>query len=417
MTVLNLKKGLPSHNEAEQRALGAVLLEPAFAIPHVLGYLASEDFYQPAHKIIFEAMLTLHKAGVGIDPLTVIDAIGDKSLESVGGGSYVEWLLQAQPTAANVRYYAKILRRETERRKTILKCADDIENAYTEKSLPAKGLTKLATVLEDVLADAYTAGTDGRYAGYATGFEGLDEYFSGLHPGELYIVAGRPSMGKSALTTQIANNIYLAGGRVAFFPIEVGLKGFARNIASMHTLTDTWKLRGGKGHHQSEVEQTSLIAYLELQRKGVFVTSIAKTPRGVETVLRDMISEHGGLDAVLIDHLQEMFPDKQSGRDTRHYEIENILSEIRRMAREFNVPIILAAQVGRAAEGREPTIAEIKDCGSIEIIADVILIIHGERGTGSRTLNVAKHRNGQTGKITLWLQGECLRFSEGGGGK
>lgn len=414
MNVLNLKKGLPSHNEAEQCALGAVLLEPALAIPHVLGYLTSEDFYQPAHKAIFEAMLATHRAGVAIDPITLCDTLKNKDLQSVGGFSYIGWLSEAIPTAANVKYYAKILRRETERRKTILKCADDIESAYVDKSLPSKGFTKLATVLEDVLADAYTAGTDGRYAGYATGFEGLDEYFSGLHPGELYIVAGRPSMGKSALTAQIADNIYGMGGRVAFFPIEVGLKGFARNIASMHTSTDTWKLRGGKGHHQSEAEQTSLLAYLELQRKGVFVTSIAKTPRGVETVLRDMISEHGGLDAVFIDHLQEMCLDKQSGRDTRHYEIEHILAEIRRMAREFTVPIVLAAQVGRSSEGREPTIAEIKDSGSIEQIADVVLIIHGERGTGSRTLNVAKHRNGQTGKITLWLQGEHLRFSERG---
>ena len=121
-----------------------------------------------------------------------------------------------------------------------------------------------------------------------------------------------------------------------------------------------------------------------------------------------------GIDAVFIDHLQEMCLDKQSGRDTRHYEIEHILAEIRRMAREFTVPIVLAAQVGRSSEGREPTIAEIKDSGSIEQIADVVLIIHGERGTGSRTLNVAKHRNGQTGKITLWLQGEHLRFSERG---
>ena len=137
----------------------------------------------------------------------------------------------------------------------------------------------------------------------------------------------------------------------------------------------------------------------------------SKTAHGVENVLREMISAHGGLDVVFIDHLQEMVPDKPAWSGKRNYEIENILIELRRMAREFNIPVILAAQVGRSAEGREPALSEIKDSGSIEQIADCVMIIHGEgRGSGTRTIHVAKHRNGATGRVNLFLQGEVLKF-------
>ena len=411
MTVLKLNKGLPFHNEAEQCVLGAIFINPAFAIPHTLGYLIKEDFYNDIHRNIFEAMQKIHRSGGVIDVVTVFDLIPDDKLAAIGGALYLGYIADSTPTAANVKYYARILRRETERREKIIKAADDIEKAYAENAMPSKGFVRMAEVLEDVLADAYAATTEGRYAGYASGFDNLDEYLGGFKPGELYIIAGRPSQGKSALCAQMADNIFGMGGRVAFFPLEVGKQGLARNIAAMHTETEVWKLRHGKGGHQSDGEQTALLAYLELQRGGVFNISGNKTARGVETVLREMISEHGGLDVVVIDHLQEMAPDKQSWGGKRHYEIETTLVELRRMARELNIPIILAAQVGRSAEGREPTLSEIKDSGSVEQIADCVLIIHGEaRGTGLRTIHVAKHRNGATGRVSLYLQGEILKF-------
>lgn len=409
-----LNRGLPYHTEAEQAVLGAILIHPAIAIPHTLGYLNAEDFYIPAHREIFSAMLTLHRAGQPIDIVLLVPYLRDNiALDAVGGCSYLAVLTEQTPTAENVKYYARLLKGETNRRKRILRATEEIEKAYTLRQEPAKGFYPLADVLEAVLEDNYATTTEGRYSGYTTGFETLDGFLGGLHKGEVYIIAGRPSHGKSALCTQVGNHIFLLGGRVAFFPLEAGLRGQARNIAAMHTQVEGWKLRAGKGSYQTPDEMAALIAYRDLQRTGIFNLSLAKTPHKMETVLREMVAQHGGFDVIILDHLQEMLPSDNNKWTPRHLQIEGILQEIRRMAREFEVPVILAAQIGRNAEGREPTLAEIKDSGSIEQIADVVLIIHGEsRGTGARTLTVAKNRGGATGKLNLWLQGEILRFRE-----
>ena len=198
-----------------------------------------------------------------------------------------------------------------------------------------------------------------------------------------------------------------------FFPLEVGKKQLARNLTAMSTRTETWKLKKGMGRLHTEAESAAVIAYFNAQQKGIFLLSTSKTPKGIDTAIREAIAEHGGVDIIFIDHLQELLPDGNDKWSQRHYQLETILQDLRRMAREYNIPVVLAAQVGRASEGREPTIAEIKDSGSIEQIADVILILHGDnRGTGARTINVAKYRNGPTGKITLHLCGEYLRFEE-----
>lgn len=411
---VQLNRGLPFKNESEQAVLGSLLLDPINAVPHTLGYLQPNDFHVPAHRIIFEAMMRLHRRGDPLDIVLIIKEIGDSDkLTGVGGFSYLGALIEMTPTAANVKYYAKIIKAETDRRQRILQAAEDIEDAFRRPRAVGKGFVKLADVLHGVMEEAYSNATQGRYSGFSTGFAAVDEHLGGLQRGELYIVAGRPSQGKSALCTQIASNIFQAGGRVAFFPLEAGLKGQTRNLASMATEIDGWKLRVGKGNYQTDAESAQLRAYLDVQRQGVFTLSGAKTPHDINAVLREILVDHGGLDAIFIDHLQEM-QSSDSGKFTpRHLQIESILQDIRVVAREFAIPVILAAQIGRAAEGREPTLAEIKDSGSIEQIADVVMIIHGqERGAGLRTLNIAKNRNGSTGKGNLWLEGKYLKFTE-----
>lgn len=408
---LLLNKGLPYHAESEQAVLGAILLDPIFSIPHTIGYLTDEDFFVPLHKRIFGLMRDMHRSGVAIDTMLLSERFSHSG--GAEGLAYIVALMEDCPTAANVRYYARLLRRETERRRRILKGTADIAAAYADDTAPAKGYVMLADVLEDVLTDTYALASLGRYSGYTTGFDGLDNFLFGLQTSELYIVAGRPSMGKSVLCAQMAAHIGGLGGRVAYFPLENGARGLARNMAAMSTRTAVWKLRRGKAINQTEEEQGALSSYLQAQRKGCFVISMAKTPAGVAKTLHDMVAEQGGVDVVFIDHLQEMFPDSADKWGKRHYQLEEVLQDIRLLARDFNVPVILAAQVGRSSEGREPTIAEIKDSGSIEQIADVVLIIHGaERGSGARTITVAKHRNGAVGKIQLNLTGECLRLEE-----
>ena len=408
-------RGLPFHAESEQAVLGAILLDPIFAIPHTIGYLTDEDFFIPLHRRIFGLMRDMHRGGVAMDTMLLSERLKNSGVSMPATATeYIVGLMEFCPTAGNVRYYARLLRRESDRRRRILKATADIAAAYTDDTAPAKGYVLLADVLEDVLTDTYARSTMGRYSGYTTGFNGLDEFMAGLQQGELYIVAGRPSMGKSVLCAQIAGHISGMGGRVAYFPLENGATGLVRNMAAMSTHTAAWKLRSGKAANQTEDEKGSLCAYLQEQRKGCFVISMAKTPAGVEKTLYDMCAAHGGVDVVFIDHLQEMFPSQTDKWAKRNYQLEGVLQDIRLLARSFNVPVILAAQVGRSSEGREPSIAEIKDSGSIEQIADVILVIHGpERGSGQRTITVAKNRNGAVGKINLRLHGDYLRLEEG----
>lgn len=412
MSVVKLQKGLPYHTEAEQCVLGAVLLDPPFAIPHVLGCLTAEDFHHLPHKAILEAMLNLHRSNVAIDPITVADTVKKESLDSVGGPSYPAILLDMIPTAANVSYYVRILQRETERRKRILKAANEIETAYGDTVIPSKNYVKLADVLEEVLLDSYAIAAEGRSAGYVTGFDNLDRHLGGFYPSEIYVIGGRTSMGKSAMCAQISAYIKNCGGRIAFFPIEVGAHGLARNIAAQENKIEPWKMRGYKGYHQTEDEVRALTAYLTLQKQGRFFIGKSNTIPGIEKALRSIVAEEGGVDILFIDHLQELHTGKPWQK--RHYEIEEVLVELRRIAREFNIPIVLAAQINRGAEGREPTLADLKDSGSIEQIADVVMLLHGERDSLERVLNVAKHRNGRTGKIRLSLEGKYLTFTEEG---
>lgn len=411
MDLFKLNKGLPFQNEAEQSVIGAILTEPLFVIPQTLGYLTPDDFYQPTHRAIFNAMSKIHKRGEPIDAVTLTKELKGHVSHDCWG--YLAVLVEQLATTANVKYYVRILRAETERRRRILKATEEIESAYTGESTVSRGYVRLAEVLETVMEESYMTSSAGRMSGYETGFPTLDGFLGGLQKGELYIVAGRPSQGKSTLCTQIANHVYRMGARVAYFPLEAGYKAQARNIAAMDTQTEVWKLRTGKGLNQTPEQTDALLEYLNIQRAGVFNMSLAKTSKGVESVLREMVSEHNGLDVVVVDHLQEMQAEKNDYFGKRHLQLENILQDLRRMAREFQIPVILAAQVGRAAEGREPTLAEIKDSGSIEQIADVVMIIHGaQRGSGSRIVNVAKNRNGATGKVALFLNGEILRFEE-----
>lgn len=407
-----LNQGLPYHTESEQVVLGCLILDPTFTVPHVLGYLQEEDFYIEAHKTIFRACQKLHKENLPIDTVTVIDLIqGDPSLKQVGGASYVGELVAQVPTVQNVQYYAKRLRVETERRNRILNAVKDIEDAYEEEVLPKKSYTPVSEVIESVLEDIY-APTD-RMHGFSTGFWEIDSYLDGLVPGRLYVIGGRPSHGKSALSTQIALHIKNSGGRVVFFPLETGKKMFAKNLLAVGTQTPYHKLKAGEGKKHSEEEIDNIVNFMRIQKEGHFFVGTARSPQRIEQTLKEILADKGGFDVLFIDHLQEMVLDGDDRFLKRHYQIEKILQSLRKIAREFEIPVVLCAQLGRSAEGKKPTLAEIKDSGSIEQIADVILLIHAEsRGSGWRNIEVAKNRYGHVGELRLYLRGECLKFED-----
>lgn len=399
--------------EAEQSCLGAILLEPSFAIPAVMGLLVEDDFFHQAHKNIFKAICRLHKSHSVIDLNTVIDSLRSVDFSSVGGIGYLGELANNTPTARNVAYYAKIVKRESERRKRILRAMGEIEHALDSNNAvtPGKTYQTMKEVLDSVVDEMFES-TGQRLSGVSTGVDGFDDFFDGIQKGKLYIIGGRPSMGKSLLSTQIAANIKLEGGKIAFFPLEVGVKTFTRNMLSNISGVEVWKYRKGRGENHSDMDKEMMYQGLNKIIEGQIFLSEKNTPFGVEEVLKEILAETGTLDAVFIDHLQEMKSDNK--QVNRNYQLEEALKELRRIAREYDVPIVLAAQIGRGAEkeNREPTIADIRDSGSIEQIADVIILLHGKREEMSRVAKVAKNREGATGQIRIILRPECLRAKE-----
>jgi replicative DNA helicase len=399
--------------EAEQSSLGAILLEPSYAIPVVMGLLNEDDYFHQTHKSIFRAVCKLHKGQTAIDLNTVIDAVKPVDFSSVGGIGYLAELTDNTPTARNVGYYAKIVKRESERRKRILRAVGDIEHALDDNNAvtPGKTFTTMKEVLDSVVDEMFET-TGQRLSGVSTGIDGFDDFFDGLQKGKLYIIAGRPSMGKSLISTQIAANIKLEGGKIAFFPLEVGAKTFTRNMLSNISGVEVWKYRKGRGDRHSDMDKEMMYDGLSKLIEGQIFLGEKNTPFGVEEVLKEVLAETGTLDAVFIDHLQEMKSDNK--QVNRNYQLEDALKEIRRIARDYDVPIILAAQIGRGSEkeNREPTIADIRDSGSIEQIADVIILLHGKREEMSRVAKVAKNREGATGQIRITLRPECLRAKE-----
>jgi len=434
-TGLIQQKTQPFNIEAEISVLGSMLLDNE-AINLVTEILRTDNFYKTSHQYIFDTIVNLYSKNNAVDLVILKDELKKQSLlEKVGGAEYLMELEESVPLASNVEYYAKIVREKTIKRDLITATAKIQQEAYND-SLESDELLDIAekeifditqrkfssptTKLFNILHDTFDHisnlhDREGRLTGVSTGYYDLDDITSGLQNSELIIIAARPSMGKSSLVLNIAEH---AGTKekkpTLIFSMEMSAQQVAQNILCSTAKIDAHLLRTGK-LDDNQFSNLSL-AMGDLSESEIFIDD---TPGlgllELRAKARRLKLQHN-IQMIIVDYLQLMEGRKA---ENRQQEISGISRGLKALARELEVPVIAVSQLNRSVETREghtPRMSDLRESGSIEQDADVIILLHREdyydptKRPGEVDLNIAKQRNGPTGKVKLTFLREILRF-------
>ncbi len=434
----------PYSQEAEQSVLGALMLDHR-AWDRIIDHVSSLDFYRNEHRLIFTAMEQLAKRSHPFDMLTVAEVLKEfGQLESVGGESYLFELANNTPTAANVVAYAEIVRERSVLRQLIEIGTDIAENAFNPDGRVTKELLDEAErrvfkvseqrtrgvgpiPINDLLAKTadridtlYHAGN--AFTGLPTGFIDFDDMTSGLQSGDLVIVAGRPSMGKTTFAMNIAEYAAMhstkEGGKpVLIFSMEMPAESLVMRMLSSLGRVDQHRVRTGKLNDSEWPRITSAISMLSEVKMYIDDTP-SLTPTEVRSRARRVAREHGGLGLVVIDYLQlmQVFGTKEN----RTTEISEISRSLKALAKELHVPVMALSQLNRSLEQRQnrrPVMSDLRESGAIEQDADLIAFIYRDEvynedspEKGVAEIIIAKQRNGPIGKVNLTFLGQFTRF-------
>jgi replicative DNA helicase len=431
---------LPPHNlEAEQSVLGALLIDRD-AIIRVASFLRPADFYRAAHAYVYEAVLSLYNRREPADVVTLVDELTRQDrLDAVGGESYLVELLAATPTSVHVEYYARIVARTAIRRRLIEAGGEIVRIGYDDSEEVEEALDRAERQLFDVsqrrserdfrsmreILEEYFDRLDtlhqhkGTVVGVPTGFADLDKLTGGLQKSDLIIIAARPSVGKSALGLGMAYNAAVHHQRtIGLFVLEMSAEQIVQRILSMETGVDSHRLRLGL---IDDSEWNSVVrAFGRLSEAPIFVDDTASvTLMDVRSKARRLHAEHG-LDLIIVDYLQLMTGGRRS--ENRVQEISEISRGLKGLARELDVPVVALAQLSRAVESRQshvPMLSDLRESGSIEQDADVVMFIYREEiydpdtdRKGITDLIVSKHRNGPVGTVHLRFFDRTARFAD-----
>ena len=429
----------PNSIEAERAVLGGLMLD-ASGWDRVADKVREEDFYRRDHQLVFRAIAALIDANDPCDVLTVtewLDAHGDAKVE--GGLAYVGELAESTPSAANVAAYAEIVRERAVLREMIAAGSTIADRAYRTEGRPAVELIEEAEQLVYSIGDRRRSGAGpeairdvlvgvmeridelyqvkGHVTGVPTGFLDLDRYTAGLQRGDLIVVAGRPSMGKTALALNIVESAAIRTKlAVVVFSMEMSSEQLTMRFLSALGGIDAHRIRTGKLEDADWPRLTSAMAMLNESR--IFLDDSANlTPTELRARCRRLKREHD-IGFVVIDYLQLMHVPGTS--ENRATEISEISRSLKALARELEVPVIALSQLNRSLESRanrRPMLSDLRESGAIEQDADVILFIYrdevyNEDSTerGKAEIIVGKQRNGPTGTVTLTFLGRIARF-------
>jgi replicative DNA helicase len=438
MGASTLKDKVPPHNlEAETATLGAILLDSE-ALGRVLTYVRADDFYRNAHKRVFEAVLRLFDRSEEIDLITLTHELRNESaLDAAGGAGYVSSLTSSVPTSANVEYYARIVREMSLRRQLLNVSQQMIANAYDEsvgsrqiiedaersifelgESQETAGFKQAKEIVEQTVeAIERLYNTKDSYTGVPSGFPELDKMLSGFQDSELVIIGARPSVGKTALALSMAGNMAIRQKiPVGFFTLEMSNMAIMQRLIASEARIGSQTIRTGMlrpSDFKNLTDAAGLIYDAPLW--------ISDTPAikllDLRAQARRMVSQHG-VRIVFIDYLTLITSENREL--PRHEQIAEISRSLKALARELQIPIIALSQLTRDSEGRRPILANIRESGSIEQDADVVLFLHRERGIereSSEQMNnvetelvVAKQRNGPVGTIKIAFVPKYTKF-------
>jgi replicative DNA helicase len=433
----------PNAVEAEASLLGSVLIDPSVLNDVQLVINGANDFFNKANGLIFDVMVELYNKYSTVDLVQLQQLAADRNiLEAVGGVEYLLEVANAVPSAASATHYARLVKEKSVIRQLIAAAGSILQDAYSMPDEPQEVLNSAesrifsiaqqseqrhAESLEQLLNDAIEQieKNDGRViTGVGTGYTDLDEITCGLQPGEMIIVAARPSMGKTALALNIAENMVMAGTPVGMFSLEMSRQQLVQRLLSSRAAVSGHKIRRNM---LSESDMQAIIrACDELMQSPFYIDD---TPGLSIMQLRAKarrLKQSHNIGAVIIDYMQLMTSGKRA--ESRQQEVSEISRGIKALARELNVPVICLSQLNRAAEQREghrPRMSDLRESGSIEQDADVVAMLHreayyhqndpdwvaeNEDKQSLAELIITKQRNGPTASIKLTWEGSCTRF-------
>jgi replicative DNA helicase len=429
----------PQSIEAEQALLGSICLRPE-AIHEVTDVVREEDFYSEKHRIIWGSCLELMQKALPIDLLSLSAKLKDKGqFERIGAGSYLSELIQLVPSAANVRHYAGIVQKKSMMRRLIEAGEHISQSSFEEdgeiEEIIDRAEKKLFDVtssvgthkfveLKDTLGEAWERldrlhNTRDEIRGVPTGFPALDNKLSGFQKSDLIILAARPSVGKTSFALDIARKAAVDHNiPVGIFSLEMSSQQLVDRMLAAEARVDAWKIRTGKNltieHDFARIRD----AMDKLSKAPIYIddqpgNNILK----MRAIARRLKSEKS-LGLIIVDYLQLMTP-MNSAKDNVVQQVTEISRSLKNLARDLEVPVIALSQLSRAVEARggKPRLSDLRDSGSIEQDADVVMFIHREKdesGDQARsretTILIEKHRNGPTGEIQLVFDADKSTF-------
>ena len=442
---LALERILPNSLEAEMAVLGAMLLSPEEAAAQVREHLAEDDFYYAAHQVIFRELAGMQDGLRAVDMVTLTQRLQDKGvLDEIGGAAYLADLVSRVPTTANVEHYINIVWEKHLLRKLINAAHDIMTRAFDRQDDVTAWIDEVEQQIFNINADKTTTGARpvnefvkqamqdieklfdqrGAVAGLATGFRDLDKLTSGLHGGNVFIIAARPSMGKTSLAMNIAENVAIDQNiPVGVFSLEMSSDELVKRMLCSRARVNLRAVRDGFMSERDFPKLTT--AASELMKSPLYIDDTAGLAINQVRARARRLRQQYKIQLLVIDYLQLMKAPSRRADQSRQVEVADISSGIKALAKELNIPIIILSQLNRQPETREgkPRLADLRESGSLEQDADVVGLLvrpeiyeedaeSREKLKGQATLHIAKQRSGPTGNVNLSFLSEYTRFED-----
>ena len=437
---------VPPHSiEAEQSILGGLLIDNK-AIDRIAGQVSASDFYRNDHRIIFTHISKLIDNNDPADIVTVAESLEQNDeLTKVGGVAYLGLVAENTPTASNISGYAKIVRERSIMRNLVEVGSDIVESAFSPQGKDAQQLLdeseskifqiadagtseKLGFIdIKELLPkaaqridDLYQLDDPNGVTGVPSGYADLDQKTAGLQPGDLIIIAGRPSMGKTSLALNIAEHVGMeAGLPVAIFSMEMGAAQLTMRLLGSVGKLDQHKMRIGQLEDEDWPKLTNALGVLN--EATIFIDEgSALNSYEVRARARRLHRQQGKLGLIVIDYIQLMSSANEQSNENRATEVSEISRSLKALAKELNVPVVALSQLNRSVESRpdkRPMMSDLRESGAIEQDADVIMFIYRDEVYNPETAEkgvaeilLSKQRNGPTGTVKLTFLGQYTRF-------
>lgn len=429
----------PQSLESERALLGALLLKPD-AIHDVSDLIRSDSFYAEKHRIIFQGMRDLAERGEPIDQLSLSQRLQDQGLiERAGGRSYLAELAGSAPTPGNFNHYADLVSRKYLMRSLIDAAYGITEAAFdeardtlevldeAEKSIyeigNASAVHKFTSIADKVheawdRIEALSKREDG-IRGVPSGFPALDNLLSGFHPSDLVILAARPSVGKTSLALDIARNAAVRHNvPVGIFSLEMSSEQIIDRMLSAESFVNSWKMRTGQVKEEEDFGRIR-DALETLSRAPIYIDDKPGNNILAMRAVARRLKRERGIGLIVVDYLQLMTPTNTKASDSMVQQVTEISRSLKNLARELQVPVIALSQLSRAVEqrGGRPRLSDLRDSGSIEQDADVVMFIHRDDKVNKESdqpniaeILIEKHRNGPVGKVDLYFDDKRTTF-------